>query len=71
MLTARLCWRRSSVADAQGAELWGDALRQQIYLGDTDFVERMQALAEAPRKAARDTPKAQRITPAGALAQGV
>jgi putative transposase len=48
------------VADAHGNELWGDALRQQIYLGDADFVARMQALAETPRKAARDTPKAQR-----------
>ena len=48
------------VADAHGAELWGDALRQQIYLGDADFVDRMQALAEAPRKTSRDTPKAQR-----------
>lgn len=48
------------VADAHGAELWSDALRQQIYLGDADFVDRMQALAEAPRKATRDTPKVQR-----------
>jgi len=48
------------VADARGVELWSDALRQQIYLGDADFVERTQALAEAPRKATRDTPKAQR-----------
>lgn len=49
------------VDDARSLHLWDQGLRQQIYLGDADFVARMQALAHAPRKAARDTPKAQRL----------
>jgi putative transposase len=31
------------VSDTHGVELWSGALRQQIYLGDADFVDRMQA----------------------------
>jgi REP element-mobilizing transposase RayT/DNA-directed RNA polymerase specialized sigma24 family protein len=50
------------VAAARDVPLWDEALRQQIYLGDEAFVERMQALAEPPRKAAREIPKAQRQT---------
>ena len=42
--------------------LWDEALRQQIYLGDEAFVERMQALAEPQRAAVREIPKAQRRT---------
>jgi len=48
------------VASAPDVRLWDTALRQQIYLGDEDFVERMQALAEPQRTADRDIPKAQR-----------
>jgi putative transposase len=55
------------VAAGQGEALWDEGLRQQIYLGDETFVDRMQALADAPRKAARDTPRVQR-TPARTLA---
>lgn len=55
------------VAQGQDEALWDDGLRQQIYLGDDAFVDRMQALAAPPRKAARDTPRAQR-TPARPLA---
>ncbi len=33
------------VAAGEGADLWGESLRQQIYLGDQAFVERMQAKA--------------------------
>lgn len=55
------------VAEGQDQALWSEGLRQQIYLGDETFVSRMQALAAPPRKAARDTPRAQRL-PARPLA---
>lgn len=52
------------VADArkldESRDFWGQALRQQIYLGDVDFVERMQALAKPSNAKSADTPKAQR-----------
>jgi len=48
------------VAFAADERLWDTALRQQIYLGNEEFVERMQALAEPQRSADRDIPKAQR-----------
>jgi REP element-mobilizing transposase RayT/DNA-directed RNA polymerase specialized sigma24 family protein len=48
------------VADAPNVRLWDDALRQQIYLGDTAFVERMQALVEPRNSTDRDIPKVQR-----------
>jgi DNA-directed RNA polymerase specialized sigma24 family protein len=48
------------VAAASQVRLWDSALRQQIYLGDEAFVERMQALAEPQRASAREIPKAQR-----------
>ena len=54
--------------------MWGDALRQQNYLGDEAFVERMQALAEAPRRQAAEVPRAQRkatVTLSALLAAGV
>ena len=35
------------VAAGRGVALWDEALRQQIYLGDERFVERMQAMAMA------------------------
>ena len=50
------------VAAAHDVRLWDEALRQQIYLGDENFVERMQALAEPQRAAAREIPKTQRRT---------
>jgi REP element-mobilizing transposase RayT len=37
------------VATARDAPLWAGALRQQVYLGDQAFVERMQAHAAAAR----------------------
>jgi len=40
--------------------LWENALRQQIYLGDEAFVERMQAQAEPKNSADRDIPRVQR-----------
>ena len=48
------------VASAPNASLWDRALRQQIYLGDADFVERMQALADPRNSTDEDIPKVQR-----------
>ena len=48
------------VASSPRTPLWEQALRQQIYLGDEAFVERMQALAEPRNRADRDIPKVQR-----------
>jgi len=50
------------VAAARDVQLWDEALRQQIYLGDEVFVERMQKIADPQRTAAREIPKAQRRT---------
>jgi hypothetical protein len=48
------------VAQGAGEALWAEHLRQQIYLGDAQFVERMQAqaspaaaLARLPREVSR------------------
>jgi len=48
------------VASAPDASLWDSALRQQIYLGDEGFVERMQALAEPRSSINHDFPRVQR-----------
>jgi hypothetical protein len=48
------------VASAPNVRLWDRALRQQIYLGDADFVERMQALADPRNSTDEDIPKVQR-----------
>jgi hypothetical protein len=40
--------------------LWESGLRRQVFLGDEDFVARMQALAAPERRAALEVPKAQR-----------
>ena len=48
------------VAAGRDVRLWDLALRQQIYLGDDSFVERMQALADPQRSASREVPRAQR-----------
>ena len=42
------------------ASLWDSARRQQSYLGDEAFVERMQALAEPRNSTDTDIPKIQR-----------
>ena len=52
-----------AAASAAGASFWGDALRQQIYLGSDDFVARMQALAPTPARSAAEVPRAQRRRP--------
>jgi ribosome-binding protein aMBF1 (putative translation factor) len=43
--------------------LWDVALKQQIYLGDEAFVERMQARVEPKRTATKEVPRAQRQRP--------
>ena len=48
------------VSAGRGLRLWDQALRQQIYLGDEAFVERMQARAEPLRRKASEVPRAQR-----------
>jgi len=45
---------------ARGQPLWDDGLREQIYLGDDDFVARMLALAEPSRAGAIEVLRAQR-----------
>lgn len=52
------------VARAGQRSIWDGALRQQIYLGDEQFVARMQAMAEPARASSRETPKGQRSRPA-------
>jgi REP-associated tyrosine transposase len=55
------------VAAGRDVSLWNRALRQQIYLGDERFVERMQALSAslgpASARFAREVPMAQRRRP--------
>jgi putative transposase len=48
------------VAAAPDTRLWDEGLRQQIYLGDEAFVQRMQALASPAQAGDRNIPKAQR-----------
>jgi putative transposase len=48
------------VAEGLNVALWQDGLRQQIYLGDEDFVARMQALAAPAQATEVNVPKAQR-----------
>jgi len=45
------------VASAPDASVWDTGLRQQSYLGDQDFVERMQALPEPRNSTDRDIPR--------------
>jgi len=53
------------VAAARSAPLWASALRQQVYLGDQAFVERMQAQAAAARTrmVTPEVPRPQRAEP--------
>jgi len=43
--------------------LWPDALRQQVYLGDETFMQRMQAQAAAPALQCAQMPLRQRADP--------
>jgi putative transposase len=63
--SAALAYARH-VADGVGRSLWETALRQQVYLGDEDFVEKMQRRADPSGKDAaksREIPKTQRLAP--------
>ena len=51
------------VATAVGVELWPGHLRQEIFLGDEDFVSVTQAQAESLRLAAAEIPESHRMAP--------
>ena len=53
------------VAQGHGVDLWAEGLNRQIYLGDDEFVARMQDRADALAlaKGNRGVPKAQRAAP--------
>ena len=56
------------VADGQGMDLWAHGLNKQIYLGDDDFVQRIQQQIKPPASGAaagsiQAIPKAQRSRP--------
>ena len=51
------------VADVDVATLWQTGLRKQVFLGDEEFVTRMQALASPQQRSAMEIPKAQRKSP--------
>lgn len=59
---ARRAARRYEKLVEQGKDvrLWDEALRQQIYLGDEAFIERMQSLLEPERATAAEVPRGQR-----------
>lgn len=58
------------VQEGRGQSLWSGALRQQVFLGDEDFVQRVQALATSEAApgttaaaSARRAPRSQRAEP--------
>ncbi len=51
------------VASARNLPLWDQALNKQVYLGDDDFVQRMQAMAAPAQASSREVPKPQRSLP--------
>jgi putative transposase len=51
------------VAEGLDVDLWTLALSQQMFLGDDEFVSRMQALASKPSLRDRAVPKTQRSRP--------
>jgi hypothetical protein len=51
------------VASGRDANLWADGLNRQIYLGDDDFVQRMQDAATPAAQRSRVVPKVQRALP--------
>jgi REP element-mobilizing transposase RayT len=57
---ARIYTRLVTAADAGDEAFWHTHLRQQIFLGDEAFAQRMQARAEPARRSARDVPRPQR-----------
>lgn len=65
---------RAAVEQGVGESIWATDLRQQIFLGDADFVMRMQAQLDERRAKAKQVPRAHRATPmslAEWLAQGL
>lgn len=50
------------VEQGKDVRLWDAALRQQIYLGDDSFIQRMQSLLEPERARAAEVPRKQRRT---------
>jgi REP element-mobilizing transposase RayT len=50
------------VEQGKDVRLWDDALKQQIFLGDDSFIQRMQTLLEPDRVGAAEVPRAQRRT---------
>ncbi|MEP6501897.1 MAG: transposase [Betaproteobacteria bacterium] len=48
------------VAEGSDGDIWGAALSQEIFLGDQDFVARMQSLASLQRLNCVEVPRAQR-----------
>ena len=50
------------VEQGKDVRLWDDALKQQIFLGDDTFIERMQALLEPERARSPEVPRVQRRT---------
>jgi len=56
--------RYAALVDAnRNTPLWPDALRQQVYLGDEAFVQRMHAQAGAPALKCAEVPRRQRSDP--------
>ena len=54
---------RALVAAGREVRLWDKALREQIYLGDEAFVQRMQTLVGPAQRADVEVPRAQRTLP--------
>ena len=54
---------KALVAAGKDVKLWDEALRQQVFLGDEHFVQRMQDLASNARISTKETPKTQRAAP--------
>lgn len=50
------------VEQGKDVRLWDAALKQQIYLGDDSFIQRMQSLLEPDRARAAEVPRSQRRT---------
>jgi putative transposase len=49
--------------NARDASFWASGLRQQVYLGDEAFVQRMLGQATSEQRAVAEVPKAQRSVP--------
>lgn len=56
-------------SQAQDTTFWRDSLQSQVYLGDENFVQRMQTQLHAQLQHDKQIPKAQRWSPQSWLAQ--